>query len=317
MLCIYCICIIHLYTGCAFAQSSFLLPASATGLQVGSRAGVVFVAAGDQLFRLDTNLAHQENVTLSSDVLNIALSRDESVLIVCFRADDGGTCVGYNSGNFTEGPQFIARESFAATNTTALFTSPDGDSFYVGSFGARMNTAGNVMQVTQYGFGNSTNTQTPMLALYPSSIADMERNFSHGFVAGENTYFIALDRIDSNSTSPVMRVIRVCHDEVPTDGLTSNSTGAVYEAELECGRTNELDSVCGVSLLSSLNGVPETTVFLSQCGGLNRVCSYRLADIDSAMDTAYSQCSEGQGTVLSPVWRGSTLFPCSSFEVRY
>lgn len=313
-----CICIILLYSCCASAQLSltFTLPASVTGLQVGSRTEAVFVAAGSRLFRLDTNLAQQEDVTLSDSVLNIALSHDESVLVVCFRSDDAGTCMGYNAGNFTEGPQFIAEESFADTNITALFTSPDGDSFYVGSFGPRINTSENIMQVTQHGLRSATNTQAPTPALYLSSVADMERNISHGFVSGPNAYFIALDRIQDNGTSPaVMRVIRVCHDEIH-NGLTSDSTVAVYETELECGRVNNLDSICGVSLLSSLNGVPEPTVLLSQCGGLNRVCSYKLADIDLAMDNTYSQCSEGQGTVLSPVWTGSTSFPCSSFEVR-
>ena len=331
--CIYCICIciIYLYKCCAFASahSEFPLPESAADLQVGSRTGFVFVAVGNQLFRLDENLAHQENVTLNSNVLKIALSHDESLLVVCFEFTfdcAAGTCMGYNAGNFTDGPQFIAMELFTATNRTALFTSSTDDSFYVGSFGPRTNsTAGNVMQLTRYGHGcgleSAINTPWPavMPAFYPSLIADMERNFSHGFVVGANVYFFAVDSLNGSTS---IRVIRVCHNQAP-DASCIGNIDALYEIELECippitlmAMELEID-LCGISLLNSSNGVPETTVVLALCGVPNRVCSYKLEDIDLAMDNTYSQCSEGQESVLSPIWMGSTSFPCSSFEVRH
>ena len=76
--CIWFCCIVALNA----QQREFSLSAAPFDMKVDS-GGRVFLAAGNQLLRLDSTLALQENVTLGSSVLKVALSSDERRVVVC------------------------------------------------------------------------------------------------------------------------------------------------------------------------------------------------------------------------------------------
>ena len=91
--------------------------------------GGVFLAAGNQLLRLDSTLALQENVTLGSSVLRVALSSDERRVVVCL---SDMSCAVYNARDFGAGEQLRRPTASASSDVVALFTAEE-NSFYVGS----------------------------------------------------------------------------------------------------------------------------------------------------------------------------------------
>ena len=90
----------------ALQQREFSLSARPYDMKMDS-GGRIFLAAGNQLFRLADNLTVEENVTLGSSVLRVALSSDERRLAVCwtdaFRRNL--TCGVFNASNFNAGPE--------------------------------------------------------------------------------------------------------------------------------------------------------------------------------------------------------------------
>jgi len=98
-----------------------------------------------------------------------------------------------------------------------------------------------------------------------------------------------------------LRVLRTCD---------SSSFEAVYELRLDCGSGTfpQGSEICGLSVLGSFAGSSDTTVVLARCNagtsGRNRVCSFRLADIDDRMSTYYTQCAGGTGDIQL-AWDGN------------
>ena len=127
-------------------QREFSLSAGLSDMKVDGD-GRVFVGAGNQLFRLDSTLALQENMTLSSSVLKVALSSDERRVVVCL---GDLSCAVYNASDFGAGEQSRRTGASVSSDAVGLFTAEE-DSFYVGSV-----TSGAVLSVNlgQYGFGD-------------------------------------------------------------------------------------------------------------------------------------------------------------------
>ena len=253
----------------------FQLPYPPSDLRVDS-SGTVFVAAGNVLFRLDSDFDQQESMELAMDttIQRIALSQDGSRVVVCL---DDVSCTVYNASNFVAGALLTREAATADVEGVAVFTSPS-DSFYAGSYGSALG-ATNVIYLTQYGFGGSEFVQKVNTA-YNGNPASLIRSFYGGFIAGPNAYYIVYD---SNPSG--VRGIRVLR-------------------------------ICGVSLLSTFDGTSQNRLVVSLCDqvGRNRICSYNLTEIDATMDSLYTQCSAGTGTVPQPVWIGGSL-PCSGFTV--
>ena len=125
----------------AMQQGEFPLSARPYDMKVDS-GGRVFLAAGNQLFRLDDNLTVEDNVTLGSSVLRVALSSDEKRLAVCWTDAFGSnlTCGVLNASNFNAGPERCVRIFSATTSEVSvrdmmtLFAAPhsgDDYGFYV------------------------------------------------------------------------------------------------------------------------------------------------------------------------------------------
>ena len=273
--------------------------------------GTVFVAAGNVLFRLDSDFDQQESMELAMDttIQRIALSQDGSRVVVCL---DDVSCTVYNASNFVAGALLTREAATADIEGVAVFTSPS-DSFYAGSYGSALG-ATNVIYLTQYGFGGSEFVQKVNTA-YNGNPASLIRSFYGGFIAGPNAYYIVYDSNPSGVRG--IRVLRICDQEQCPGGAALCDIDALYEAELECPSSlGSSTAICGVSLLSTFDGTSQNRLVVSLCDqvGRNRICSYNLTEIDATMDSLYTQCSAGTGTVPQPVWIGGSL-PCSGFTV--
>ena len=282
---------------CCSCQQSTLpqygLPSSLSrppSLQVDG-SGLVFVGAGDQLIRLDSNLVPKENLTLASGqvVVNISLSSNGSRLVVCLT---DLSCAVYNATDISTGPVFSRAGALVSLQEIALFATED--SFYVGSIPE--DVCSNFF-LGQYGFNGSELRRRE----YDTSRGLFQRIFYSGFVWGSNAYYIGLDINPSNVRA--LRVMRVC------DGTPQFSV--LYEMQLRCDASqntfgsvigfDSMDRICGLSVMESFSTLNEPTVVVTRCrdGNANHVCVYTLAQIDSEMDRIYDKCS-------SPFFRSSS-----------
>ena len=271
--------------------------------------GRIFLAAGNQLLRLDSTLALQENMTLGSSVLRVALSSDERRVVVCL---SDLSCAVYNASDF--GPGELLRRRMGASvssDVVALFTARES-SFYVGSV---VGGASPSMNLGQYGFveesfARSTNYQIRRFGFM--------RTFFGGFVNGTNAYYFMADGNPSNVRG--LRVLRAC--DISTCSSPC-SFDALYELRIDCGIGSlpATSFICGLSVLDSFAGSSDTTVVLARCNtgssARNRVCSFRLADIDREMDRKYTECAGGSGDI-HVAWDFSGVVgrrSCAGFQV--
>ena len=268
-------------------QREFFLSASPSDMTVGG-SGRVFLAAGNQLLRLNSTLALQENVTLGSSVLKMALSSDEWRVVVCL---SDLSCAVYNASDFGAGEQSRRLGASASSSVVALFTA-EQNSFYVGSI---LSGAQHSMILRQYGFGDRDFVRSTNYGIERTGFI---RTFFGGFVNGTNTYYFMAD--DNPRDVRGLRVLRVC--DISTCSSPCNFE-ALYELRIDCGGGTlpQNSVICGLSVLDSFAGSSDTTVVLARCNtgasARSRVCSYRLADIDLEMNRKYTECAGGTGDI--------------------
>ena len=270
--------------------------------------GRVFLATGNQLLRLDSTLALQENVTLGSNVLRVALSSDERRVVVCL---SDMSCAVYNASDFGAGEQSRRTGASVSSDVVALFTAEE-NSFYVGSV---VGGASPSMNLGQYGFVEESFVRSSDYRIQRSGFM---RTFFGGFVNGTNAYYFMTDGSPSDVRG--LRVLRAC------DILTCSSPcnfDALYELRIDCGSGTfpATSFICGLSVLDSFAGSSDTTVVLARCNtgtvARNRVCSFRLADIDREMDRKYTECAGRTGDI-QVAWDAAQDRRCSSeFQVSH
>ena len=251
----------------------------------------VYVSTNDygigRVHRLNGSLVQQEvlQFPLETSVLRIALSSDESRLIVCV---SNNSCISYFANDLAEGSVSAFLNSLASSNNVALVSAPvigGGNSFYVGS------SNGTVILIGQYGLDGAAGSVSRSSGnLFGVTAASFTRNWFGGFVAGSYTYFVVLDVNTSSISRPGVRVLRVC------DNSNETSVAAVYEAEINCSSSSAVDGtskVVGVSLLESFHSGGATLVIglvTPNAPLISRVCTIGLSSVDSAMNTA--SCSD-------------------------
>ena len=289
----------------AAQQREFSLATNPSDVKVDA-SGRIFLAAGSQLFRLDSTLALQENVTLSSSVVRIALSSDERRVVVCL---GDLSCAVYNASDFAAGEQLRRFRASASSEVLALFTA-EANSFYIGSILTGTSTS---IHLKQYGFVDRNFSR---ISHYTFLRRRFERTFFSGFVNGANAYYFVAD--GEPTAVRGLRVLRTCDSSSCTG--TPCTFEALYELRIDCGGGTfpQGSVICGLSVLDSFAGFSETTVVLARCNagtsGRNRICSFRLADIDSKMNRKYNECGGGNGEIVL-AW-DATDKPCSSqFQV--
>ena len=112
---------------------------------------------------------------------------------------------------------------------------------------------------------------------------------------GTNAYYFMADDDPRG-----LRVLRAC--DISTCSSPC-SFDALYELRIDCGGGSLPQNavICGLSVLDSFAGSSDTTVVLARCNtgtsARNRVCSFRLADIDREMDRKYTECAGGTGNI--------------------
>ena len=292
-------------------QREFSLSAAPSDMKVDG-GGRVFLAAGNQLFRLDSTLALQENMTLSSSVLRVALSSDERRVVVCL---SDMSCAVYNASDFGAGEQSRRMGASASSSVVALFTAEE-NSFYVGSV-----TSGAVlsMNLRQYGFGGRNFERLSPNGVYTIRRTGFMRTFFGGFVNGTDAYYFMAD--DDPREVRGLRVLRAC--DISTCSSPCNFD-ALYELRIDCGDGTlpQNSVICGLSVLDSFAGSSDITVVLARCNMRrsvrNRVCSYRLADIDLEMNRKYMECAGGTGNI-QVAWDSAGSVgrrSCAGFQVK-
>ena len=118
---------------CICQQSSFLFTAAPSSVAINRDNGEVFIAAGSQLLRLNNTLHLLETVTVSGELVRIAVSPDGSKLVGCLGGETR-TCVVYDTSDLTGGAIAVVEDAhYTAENGIAIITTPD--SFYLGSEG--------------------------------------------------------------------------------------------------------------------------------------------------------------------------------------
>ena len=267
--------------------------------------GRVFLAAGNQLLRLDSTLALQENVTLGSSVLRVALSSDERRVVVCL---SDLSCAGYNASDFGAGELLRRTGASVSSDVVALFTAEE-NSFYVGSV---VGGALPSMTLGQYGFVESFARSTS----YRIQRSGFMRTFFGGFVNGTNAYYFMADGNPREVRG--LKVLRACDISTCSSPCSFN---ALYELRIDCGSGTlpQNSVICGLSVLDSFADSSDTTVVLASCytgnNARNHVCSFRLADIDREMDRKYTECAGGNGDIQVS-WDSAVDRQCSSeFQV--
>ena len=300
--CIWFCCIGALNT----QQREFSLSAAPSDMKVDG--GVrVFLAAGNQLLRVDSTLALQENMTLGSSILRLALSSDERRVVVCL---SDLSCAVYNASDFGAGEQLRRPGASVSSSVVALFTAEE-NSFYVGSV---VGGASPSMNLRQYGFGDRDFVRSTN---YPVRRTGFMRRFFGGFVKGTNAYYFMTDSNPREVRG--LRVLRACDTATC---LSPCNFEALYELRIDCGGGTfpATSFICGFSVLDSFAESSDTTVVLARCNmgnsARNRVCSFRLADIDREMDRKYTECAGGTGDIqMSWDFSGHLGRSCTSFLV--
>ena len=286
-------------------QPSFSLSASPSSVAVSSDSGEVFVAAGAQLLRLDGQLRLLENVTVSGELLRIAL---EGRLVGCL-GGSSRTCLVFNSSSLASGAiATVSGAQYLTENGVAVIAVDH--SFYLGSEGA---VGQSRIQLSQYQYtGGDVRTRHYSVDVTGA----FDRLFYGGFARNGYVYYFVADQAQPENG---IRVLRVCDCE--SGSCSSSSFEALYELTLRCsGGSSSTTEVCGVTLLETFADRDEPVVVVTQCevGTRNRVCGYLLPDIDSRMNTSYEQCRDNAAALLEidlpwePVAR-----PCNSFSVSF
>ena len=297
--------ILFLRNSCS-GQQSFSLPNNPSGAAVRSGSGEVFVAAGSRLLRLDRQLGLVEEAVVSGNLLRIALSPDGGRLVGCFA---GGlkSCLVFNTSNLAGGAVATVNDTaYEDENGIAIIAT--NHSFYLGSEGTP--TSGDdVIVLNQYQYtAGAVRTR-----MYQINVNNFNRLFYGGFTRNGFIYYFVADRNPSS-----IRVLRACDCE--SGSCTSNIFLALYELELQCDGTAGITTkVCGVTVLDTFADLQEPVVIITQCesgvqASRNRVCGYRLSEIDRQIHNTYMGCRDMMTLTNTIPWL-SVSPSCSEFNV--
>ena len=274
------------------------------GLQVDSQ-GRTFVAAGNQLYRLNRELVLQQTVNLSSPAVDISLSSGGEWLVVCTRI----SCTVYNTSDLNS--VINTSIELGVRDRVAVFTA--GDTYYVGNVTPPPSSSNNLGEILLRQYGSERNDYLRSRE-YQTTETGFNRLVFGGFSSGEYSYFVVLDR----SIPSALRVMRVCH---VTNCTGSCSFNALYEENFVCGNivsSNDDDRICGVSLVEDFGGSSGASIVSLRCRGNsrsgNQVCAIKVADIDSIMERRYNECRAGSGSI-QPAWSRDRRVCDRNFQV--
>ncbi len=305
-----------------YCQSfDFPVSTNAPGLQVDST-GRAFLAAGNNLYRLSTQLTPEETVDLGATVITrgLALSSTGTV-VVCL---ENLSCSVYNGSNLSAGPIRTVTNAIASADPdfgAAMITS--GATFYTGaSTGAGPIPSGarERMVLQQFGEGfNRSSYNNPSGTPYELVFgSDFARQFYGGFVSGNFTYYVVADY--QPRTARAIRLLRVCNNVAGCGGPSTCGVTALYEFGFDCGRRsiNLPTRVCGVSLVDDFSGIsgPTAVITIRTPTFTDRsfVCVVNLTAVNVALDAKYDSCivSRTAGEDTGLVWTPGSAVNCDT-----
>ena len=298
---------------CFCQLPSYSLDTTPSSVAVNRNNGDVFITTDSQLLRLSRDLVLQESIAVSGELVQTELSPDGSRLVGCLGGDTR-TCLVYNTSDLTSGAiSTVENAHYNPENGLAIITTDN--SFYLGSEGAFAIQGGGPADIflAQYNYTSELIRSTAGTVRYRVIVNDFVRHFYEGVARNDSVYYFVADQSPSN-----IRVLRVC-DCARQDACSSDTWDALYEMPLNC-RSNAVAStrVCSVDLLESFGDETGPLVVVSWCddGDMNtrnRVCAYKLSDIDNDMDDYYTQCAGGGFPTTQLPWTVSRT--CSEFSV--
>ena len=277
---------------------------------VNTENGEVFIAAGNQVLRLSRSLDLLETANVSGDdlLIGLALSPDGSRLVGCL-GGSSRTCFVYDTSDLSSGPNATVENAhYNPQNGLAIVTTVD--SFYLGSEGTFGQSPGvnDNIYLAQYSYTSEV-VRTTGDQRYRVETSDFIRQFYGGVSRNNYVYFFVADR----GQSTVFRVLRVC-DCAMEQACSSSEFEALYELAVECSSSATQNTrICGTDLVESFGGQTGPFVVVTRCEDRNRVCAFRLADIDNDMDTYFNECKSGQHSESDLAWELPIL--CSQFTV--
>ena len=281
---------------------------------VNTENGEVFIAAGNQVLRLSRSLDLLETANVSGDdlLIGLALSPDGSRLVGC-QGGSSRTCFVYDTSNLSSGPNATVENAhYNPQNGLAIVTT--ADSFYLGSEGTFGQSSDNDnIYLAQYSYTSEV-VRTTGDEKFRVETAGFTRQFYGGVSRNNYVYFFVADR----GQFDVVRVLRVC-DCAMEQTCSSSGFEALYELAVECSSSATQNTrICGTDLVESFAGQAGLFVMVTRCedvvsSGRNRVCAFRLADIDNDMDTYFNECKSEQQSESEPPWEPPTS--CSEFTV--
>ena len=296
---------------CLCQLPSYSLGTPPSSVAVNRDSGEVFIVAGTQLLRLSSDLDLQESVAVSGELVRIALSPDGGRLVGCL-GGESRTCLVYNTSHLSSGAIATVEDAhYNPENGLAIITTDD--SFYLGSEGSiymDQSLSNDNMFLAQYNYTSAVVRSTVGTGRYRVENSEFVRRFYGGVAWNDYVYYFVADEEPAS-----IRVLRVC--DCARQPCTTGEWEALYELSLGCrSSTDETTRVCGVELLESYGGRTEPLVVVTRCeeGGLrNRACAFLLSDIDSDMDTYYTECVAGGHSSSELPWTSSRS--CSEFSV--
>ena len=280
-------------------------PSRSPGLQLDRDGRMIYSSAGNQLYRLNSNLVLEESWRLTTETVNISLSSNGRWLVVCLT---DLSCEVYNANNFSAGYVFRRENVIISVDNFALFAAEDN--FYVGGITVDGTGAQDQIILGRYGFAGSQ-AGVEESGTYMINQVSFLRNFYGGFVRGSNAYYFAIDNSPNEVRS--VRVMRVCHN---------SNFNALYELTLSCGiAPNSGSRIGGLSVAENFAGTTGATVILSrsqrQSSQRNFVCLFDLEMIDNIMDGKFNICNaatENTQEAIDLAWQ-VTETSCNDFMV--
>ncbi len=304
-------------------SSQFSLPnvplARPPALQVDAK-GRAFVAAGDQLLRLSsTDLLPEQNITLSSDAVNISLSSGGEWLVVC---TTDLSCSVHNTSNLSALSVVTRSVLVGADRGIALFTTRN--SFYVGSFDVPGVVATSPMMKLSQTYGIERLSISQRATIYDMNnlltVLNFKRDYFSGFVKGNYVYFMVSDHDPADERA--VRIVRACHC---SGGSTCPSLRILSEEVIRCGQrvAGDGDGLCGVSVVEDFAGTSGTSIVISRCrprfSSSNVVCLVSLSEVTRIMDMRADECrnNERRRTEISWIKRIRITTECSKIKVHH
>ena len=265
----------------------------------------VFVAGENIIYKLSANLSQLMNATVSNDssvrVRGLSVSNGGQYIVACLTT---GSCIGYDVINLNRTMSSVPLNEPGETllsggDPVVMFPGTAEGVVYTGT--ATNSEQEYRMSLGRYrvSSGSIVSDTTRDYQLTRISGGFQTRIFKAGFSVDNFTYYVAED----NSLN--IRILRVCNE-------SGNSRfRALYEVYLICGLSGLF---AGVSLYENFpNSTDNTLILIVQPPGqpgTGRLCTYKISDINTAMDAGRTACANGDERPV--VWDN---FPGSLFNV--